>query len=258
MIKPVIRSMIKPMINPVIVTESNDSSYASTVLADNPIMYIKGNTDDVGLDSSGNSYDMVENGVISSVSRSGFPEESVIDLSAMPDQPMKYTGNELNPVGDVTFEMWVEFTAIPTAGQWVGLFHYGLPGDETEPANTFYLYYYHSGDPTAFAYSHEYGLGTNEAPADIVYILSTGTVYHMVCVRDNTAKTIKIYLNGVLAGSTTYTNQPTGGTSASCITTIGNPSASGGKLGGYVSSFTVYHTKLSTDRITAHYNANGT
>jgi len=177
------------------IKRTTEVTYADEVLADNPIIYIKGNTNDVGIDSSGNSYNMVENGTINSVARSGFPESSVIDLSTKQDLPMNYQGNELNETGDITFEMWAEFTEATTG--WIDLFHYGIAALETEESNYFYLYYYKPAGSRRIVYVHEYGAGLNETTTEISYEIPVGVPNHIVCTRDATTKTVKIYIDSV-------------------------------------------------------------
>lgn len=80
-----------------------------------------------------------------------------------------------------------------------------------------------------------------------------GRAYHLVLVKDGTANTVSFYINGVFVDVRTYTNEPTGGTSASAVLAIGN-AASGVFVAGNVA---YYSSKLTAARIAAHAKAGG-
>jgi hypothetical protein len=102
----------------------------------------------------------------------------------------------------------------------------------------------------------ESGAGTNQTTAT-TFNLVEGKVYHMVVVKDGTANTLDWYLNGVWAGQTSYSTEPTGG-SGTMIVGFGvdsTPSNTGALIMGYNAFYN--GSKLSQTRIEQHAQAAG-
>lgn len=112
----------------------------------------------------------------------------------------------LRITGDITFGLMMRL-ADDVAADYAG----GIgvtAAAETEATNALYLMSLKTTN--IISYIHEYGAGNNEA-YDFAYVLSPGSLYHVYLVRDNSLKTVTLYINGDVQGVFTYTNSPTGG-----------------------------------------------
>ena len=112
--------------------------------------------------------------------------------------------------GDVSYEMIVQ----PSVYQTVAaiLFAYQTSG-ETEPTNALWSIALEGGT-NRLLYIHEYGPGNNEL-SFFEEVLEPGAWYHLAVTRDATANDVIVYVNGRAVGTFNYTNDATGGGSAS-------------------------------------------
>ena len=131
-------------------------------------------------------------------------EDSLGQQYAWKDEPVG-----LDLIGDMTMEVRVKPENIAFA-QRILVFgnNSGL-----ESANEIYAIYSFNG---SINYSHEYGAGTAYAVTLPGYTLTTGTWTDIAIVRDTTAKTLTLYINGSSTPvyTITYANNPTGGSAA--------------------------------------------
>ena len=113
----------------------------------------------------------------------------------------------LNLTGDLSVEVWVQTT------NWLsGRYIFSIAGGtgETEAENICIVL----NEGTAASpnidiqYIHEYSTGVNELNTFNTN-LSTSTIYHIVAVRDVTANTVILYIDGVAIATFAYTNDPT-------------------------------------------------
>jgi len=124
--------------------------------------------------------------------------------------------SELKINGDLTVSVWFRANTFGDAEYIVAQ---GI-GGENVADNYLYLFRIDTTSGNDLGYLHEYSAGSDESQIFDVN-LSTGTWYHACIVRDVTANTVKLYINGVQGGSTfNYTNDPTGGSDG--YFTIGN------------------------------------
>jgi hypothetical protein len=84
---------------------------------------------------------------------------------------------------------------------------------EAEDANVQYSIFLQASSGNELKYFHEYGSGTNEI-VSLGWTPDPDVNYNLVVTRDSVNKIIKAYINGSEVGSNTYTNDPTGGSSA--------------------------------------------
>jgi Collagen triple helix repeat (20 copies)/Concanavalin A-like lectin/glucanases superfamily len=124
---------------------------------------------------------------------------------------------------------------------------------ETAPVN--YQFIIRIQNTGQIAIFWEYGNGTDQLTSLDAWVVN-GVPNHFVVVKDSTAKTLTVYLNGIKVATASYVNEPTGGTS----TTFGigyNPTTDGQSPN--IRSHTVYYSgsKLSDARILAHAKAAG-
>jgi hypothetical protein len=97
-------------------------------------------------------------------------------------------------------------------------------------------------------YEHHYGSEVDETYTFDTN-LSVDTWYHITVVRDVTANTVKMYINGKKTGATfNYTNDPTDGSNGQLR--LGNSSASGSSwYNGYLDDLRIYRYALSQQQI---------
>lgn len=111
-------------------------------------------------------------------------------------------------LGDVTLEALVFPTATDDGYTDIQAFH-GGPTD-SEVNNTCYQMGVNGASNNPF-WSHENGAGANNAHIFTDVSLPLFTWTHVAMVRDDTAKTVTLYLNGVATGTPyTYVNSATG------------------------------------------------
>lgn len=152
--------------------------------------------------------------------------------------------------GDITVEAVVTLGNVdPQIGCVFGVADVG----ETEAAN--YQFRLGCNSSGALAVFWEYNAGTNMDTSSGC-VLKPGLTYHIAAVKDGTAKVVDFYINGRRVSQVAFTNNPTGGTTAT--TTLMGAAAGASEnwrgTGGYVA---LYASKLSSDRIMAHAIAAG-
>jgi len=162
--------------------------------------------------------------------------------------------------GDMTISMWINTTSLD-AFNGNHLLSVGTAGT-AEADNALYYIAVGGSAPSSmqFQIGHEYGAGIFEKQY-FNTMASTNTWYHLGLVRDTTAKTYKLYLNGVLGAGATgtfnYTNNPTGGANGEL--TVGNAKlvtgASRNYYDGFIDEFSLFNTTKTAGEITALYNS---
>jgi hypothetical protein len=107
-----------------------------------------------------------------------------------------------------------------------------------------------------FTVSWQNSAGTNQN-TNLLSIVQRGHSYHVICVKDGTANTLTLYVNGALVFETTYTIEPTGGT-GSLACTVGAAEKAGNSGDMTVGYVAVYlGQKLNPDRVMVHARAAG-
>lgn len=152
----------------------------------------------------------------------------------------------LSITGDVTLEAWINMNAIVSGSPLLSF----MASGETSDTNVFYVIEIAStGD---IKLGHEYGAGVDQFTT-IDTNLVTEQWYHLAVVRDDTAKTWKLFVNGVQSGSTyTYTNSADGGSSNRL--NIGyNPSGPGYYFDGRIDNVAIYNRAKIASEIQSDY-----
>jgi hypothetical protein len=233
-------------------------SYSQVVLADSPLAYWRCE-DAFGAatlaDSSGNGRSMTLNGTrglqaYSKNSRLG----KCVGFAFNSGYGSVAAASWFQITGDLTIELWFKTPASLASGDFIGLLYCNTSG-ETEATNSLYQWHYqNNGGTLRFSAFHENGSGSDNV-VNINHTMDPTVWNHCVLVRDTTAKTYTVYVNGVSIGSAVYTNNPTGGTS-SVLNLCRNPSdGSFGSDKAAYDEIAIYNTKLSAARIFEHYRA---
>lgn len=151
-------------------------------------------------------------------------------------------------LGDITIEAWVNMNSL-SGNMYIVNCSSRISRPEQESDN--YLWSL-TLDASGFMRSFwEYGVGTNQTTLS-THAITTGTVHHLVIVRDATAKTCTFFDNGVEYDTVGYAENATGG--GDSIVQIAKR-LSGGEADGFIDQVAFYNTKLTPARILAHYNA---
>lgn len=154
---------------------------------------------------------------------------------------------------DVTISMWINITSYPGAGTGADAIMSFVAPTELEEDNVQYTLFFNgnsNGDIGQISYIHEYGAGLN---ADTIheftsYTFSIGQWYHVVFVRNDNPKTVKLYADGVFREEFTYGHSPTGGSTASLY--IGMDGAtSQGSFNGLIRDVRIYNKPLPSEGV---------
>ena len=195
-------------------TGSNQApaSYQEAVLNLNPVGYwrLGESSGTVAADSSGNGYDL---DYISSptLGVTGLLTNDA-DTAVRLDGSTQYLNSNtvhgpLNILGDLSFGAVVNMDTLSTGNVIISSGGLG----EAESVN--FSYYAVINPNGLVTYFHESGAGTNTTVNFSHSALGTSTQYNIMITRDVTLKEVKLYINGALADTKTYANNPTGGTS---------------------------------------------
>ena len=113
----------------------------------------------------------------------------------------------LNLTGDLSVEIWFKMNT--WSSQQLAFIIAGGTG-ETEAENI--CIFVNTGGGASpninLRYNHENGAGVNNLNV-FSSALSTGTIYHIAFVRDVSANTVKMYVDGSFLATYAYTNDPT-------------------------------------------------
>ena len=164
-------------------------------------------------DSSGNGLDLTAKGTASYYIKAGGREWYVLDG----DQGLE--DDSQAAALEITGSMTVQFTAMimhsPLSAEYI--VSHATTG-ETEDTNILYAVAPATNAGNTWTWVHEYSAGANENKSlsttgvpNIDKIL--GQWHHWAFVRDVTANTITMYMDGAEMVSTPYTNEASGGTS---------------------------------------------
>ena len=148
----------------------------------------------------------------------------------------------------LSFSFWANFTALPTTGNFAGMFGY-----DAGVGNSSYCVpiVYSSG--TTYWYV---GYAGNNAVITGSHTLTNSTWYHFVLTWDGTAHTVHGYINGVSDGSATNTSvtlpfASTGNLEFGCDI---NGGLTARIINGQITDCMVFNTVLTTTQITNLYN----
>lgn len=180
-------------------------------------------------DDSGNGY----TGTVTGSPTYSVPAKDGTGIRFTADSQNFNMGNVLGMTDSFTVAMWLNSDNIG-----------GANNDMFDKANNYGVQFLPSGDLSCWLYSggsfYEHGYSA----------LSTGVWYHVACVFDNAANTMKIYVNGAQVYSGTETHTPA---ASSYDFTIGMASWDGEYYRGVLDDVRVYDRALSATDIAALY-----
>lgn len=231
---------------------------SAEILADNPRAYYK--MDDTGAvlaDASGNGYDL------------NVPAGMTVSAAPLvPSDPdTKYARSEAMCSGDahnlglsapMNYSYSICFivrrtgaynTTFDAYDSFFRLFSWGAAGETT--ASNYQAIIPQASDSTGakrFRVFWESGAGTDNNLDLRFALLERPSILHFV--KDASAKTLSLYINGALWDKTSYVNEPTGGTAADRSMALCGPSGIGGH-------WAFFDGVLSEDRIAEHAKAAG-
>jgi hypothetical protein len=232
-------------------------TYPATILADSPIAYWRLN-ESAGAttvaDSSGNSRTgtLVGTWTLGSAAKNG--RLVTAGLAAVGAYWTVASSTAFQLTGDATWEWWQKLGATLTAGQQV-FSHFCSVAGETAATNALYqIALRNTGGTHQIEWFHESGSGTNNSGVIPVTYVATDW-NHFVVRRNVTSNVYEAFVNGVSFGTSGYTNDPSGGTSA--LYRYGSDAAAGGASTVAVThdEAAIYGTALSNARIFEHYRA---
>lgn len=238
---------------PIIPTPEPLISYQATILADNPLSYWPLNdlsgpaVDLMGVnDGTYENSPLLDQGpVISNGEGRGVEFGASVNTNI---NLGSFAASSIAQVGDATWEFWCN-VVIGAPNSFLG--HNG--GGEAEGANYLIRADLSSGgELTCF---HEYGAGNNVS-ANSGFFLESYRDYHIVIVRDATAKTYAWWVNGVKVNEVGYSENPTGGSTGT--SRLANAGTSGRSAIGVMDQFAVWDEVLPDARIIAHYDVGTT
>ena len=153
-------------------------------------------------------------------------------------------GDNLAIAGDLTMESWVNFDGQSNIAGFAGA------SIENAADNVLYMMFaFANGDLT---YAHENGTGVNNT-LTFSGVLTLGKWQHVAAVRDVSAKSVTMYVNGVSVGTKTYANGPDGSSSGQL--TIGKlPGFNTNFTDGELSDLRIWSTARSATEIADNYN----
>ena len=167
--------------------------------------------------------------------------------------------SELKITGDLSVQTWINFDTLPT-----GRVHFLVmsANGDTEATNVLYEMKIDSGGD--IGYFHEFGAGNNQ---EVFFDtnLTAGNWYQLSLVRDVSAKTVKLFVDGEPANVASFTqgtnatgtvqaygSNPTGGASAQLY--VGAQNNNTNHLNGQMADVRIWNKALSDGDVAANFN----
>lgn len=110
--------------------------------------------------------------------------------------------------GDVSWACRIQFNSTSDLSCIICIDGAAYPSDAEVDNMLFAFFITGASDSWDLAYYHEHGAGVNDTYTFLTNF-TNGTWYHLAAIRDNTAKTVKVYVDLTLLDTYTYTNVPT-------------------------------------------------
>jgi hypothetical protein len=233
---------------------TTNTNYPVLVLGDYPTSYwrLAESTGGVAYDSNQNILPLYPR--ISSASMAGFTQNATSFL-AHSKSATSTTGttsaisfansSSLQITTDFTMELWINFSSFGSNGAGYSLVAKQSSGSSGSTGE-YELYVHSNGTSLTPNFRQNNGFVTLNATTNLT---STGTWYHLVVTRNPALNATTIYINGVAAGSTTYTAATT--TTASVF--IG-ASGTFSTVAASITEVALYHKTLSAAQVLNHYN----
>lgn len=222
--------------------------YRMEVLTDKPLVYYRldETSGAVAIDASGNANHGTYNGP--TLDQSPLIQEGRAVL--FDSNNNRIDGPAVNLLGDVTVEVWVRPSSVSGSASDAAYFvRHGSAGSG-EANNISYAARVVNGDLRMLWQSGSQVL--TEVSAGVT--LDINTTYHIVMERDSVAKTVKSTVNGVVAGTVGYANNPTGGSATFLHVGYNASEPTLQTMAGVLDEVAVYDHLLGSTRVAAHYN----
>lgn len=223
---------------------------------DNPIGWWKCSEASGNLaDSSGNAYTLTATGTPAVYARAALdPDFSTRTSLKLIGDASNYFESSAQLGQTMPLTTWsLEFWGVILAGSTIPLFAFMDLG-ETEAVNS--MIFLRMLSTGGMENIHEYGAGTNETTTTDVPVFTFGKFHHFVVTKDSATKVMKYYVDGRCVYSTTYTNEATGGTTAT-FSLGAHPDGGGAPGAALIGGCAIYNTVLSYTRVAAHARAVG-
>ncbi len=165
----------------------------------------------------------------------------------------KGTSDQLAITGDLTIEGWVKLDRLTGDTQHIAAY---TSDASTENHADNFLYQFGVLSDGRVYLNHETGGGGN-SDLTTTATVAPGEWVHLAAVRDTATNTQTIYINGIEAASTTYSNEADGGTSANAKLTLGGALSSGNVgalLDGQMDEVRIWNDARSADDIRLNYD----
>lgn len=160
-------------------------------------------------------------------------------------------GDSLAIAGDITVETWLKLDQI---GSQQSIVDFANSNDASVDNVLYQLVVRSDGD---IEYAHEDGSGVNSDALVFDTNLLAGNWYHISMSRDVSSKTVKLFLDGQLIGTQTYSgNDPDGGSNSTLAigATVAGSTFGDNKLDGQMSDLRIWSTARTDDEIVDNYN----
>jgi hypothetical protein len=157
---------------------------------------------------------------------------------------VEVTGNtRLMLTGDMSYSIWFNATSISNSET---ILSYRNGPDDILANNVLYSLTWNTAAGNDFRIQHENGAGVNNN-IDFDVNLSAGVWYFITVTRTVSTNTYQVYVDGRLAGTKTYSNDPEGGTSSNLY--IGSEEGKGNPFDGQIDDFRIFNYVLSANQV---------
>lgn len=219
-----------------------DSQATSPIdMTDNEgLWHFEGNADD----TSGNGNNGTVNGatlVTGKVGSQAYQFDGSNDYITAP------SASSLQIAGDISISAWIK---VDSYSQYESIIQYSNSGESEANNHLYNVTWANAGGDIRLFW--EYGGGSNVI-TDFNTNLNTGQWYHIVVVRDASEKQARLYVDGTLFDSKTYSNNPTGGTTSQLW--IGTDGGSGGYFDGTIDEVAIWSRAISDSEVADIYAA---
>jgi hypothetical protein len=147
----------------------------------------------------------------------------------------------LQITGDLSIEFWINFSSFNTASGTYSLVTKGVTAGGG--VGEFELYEFNNAGSGQLVFNQNNGYSIAAVGS-----LSLSTWYHIVIVRDGTAKNVKFYINGTLTATQTYTTPPSTTTGTVLLGAAGTFQAPTFLM----TEVAIYHKALTSTQVTNH------
>jgi hypothetical protein len=193
-------------------------------------------------DASGNANNATLSGTTwSTTDLTGFSNGRSLNFNGVTSYGTAADSSTLDITGQISLEAWIR----PAVN--IGTHLILCKGSDSASRWNYKLY--QSADALAFSFYN----GTERLHMTTAGLISAGTLYHVVATFDESVNTVKVYLNGALAY--TSTAETSSMTANSDLLYIGREASTTNGFSGLMDGVRVYGRVLGADEVLAHYQA---